>query len=1139
MGNNIKERISISLAEMKDLINNLEYEKSYKKYLIIRKELAEIKKENTIFDISNHLLKNEVHYKDLSEFQTLIENLLPKDKLCYLFQLIYENELIKAIFKNIPNNDREPKIKDELIKNKNNLEKSKEEINNLKERINKIDKYIKFIRFKSIIFEKIAEINYNLGVKAYSDYGNNNKTNIDELQEIIDFFQDCVENYEKTENQKIKMKEYLNSLERVKAHKNILLGKEKLTEENYEEALNYFNKVNFNNAILIEEKNNGTHLCYEKLSKIKEEEKNYPKAIEYYKLLNNYLKIYELEIRINENEIIEKIKEKKFDETLVYFGKIFELLAKAKEREFIELKFSNLFFIFIELIIKLAIISYQQKSLLMYINTLEDIKDGIDNNDISSKIKELITELNNLEKDEKNLFFEHIQKTLNSDTSEIKQRFYLSLLIIKYLKEKPLETLTILLRREIKLSYLTSESFGVLKDYFKINENVDYLLLISKLFYKVIVSLGIFHRIDNLNMIQEKINKIIKYPEFEANNKYNDIIEYLILSYQEILINNQKINKDKYNGPKKFLFYLIQKNDKYINQISRSLLFLSSKGIKFEKKEINIITSYLINNENDNMLQSLIIQYEIKKEFNEEITEENLDSIYKIIFNYQKIKNEKIERIFNFLLSLPENLISSRISILNLEEYIKKENAHPLCYKLIKKIPIKRRSIKLSQKLTSFNDKDKNIQINLKEEDIKNKYNMMSVISKDDLPNFEKNLEEKFYVERLVFYLKNQTDLFNYLNLAEICKHFSNLTKELFNILIENEVKFNEIALLNLLSGFYTGDEELIKQTFDIFNKIKQYHDNFPFIIEINLKIEEFLEKQQYKEVKSYDIKLNEIFNDFSYLNGFSNQHRDYIIYLLKLSSSDKRKEILDKMTSLLVQKNYDIGKEIHKEILEDISLDGFIKIIPVIFSTKKISSEIKNITINKLYNFLNKIENKTGLIKSFKLFVDFIYLPNKMLEYLITLLKEKINDEIYKEIIFFLGNYFSTGKKKEKQEKYLNKIIDISSKDEIYKFILNNVKSVKLKNEIFYLYGCLIYQKFNDFSQEEKYVLKIPTNNIADIMEILNDKLDKRLFFENLAYLNNHFKYKDFSPNRDMILRRIYFNHKKNSLNKIKLICC
>ena len=186
------------------------------------------------------------------------------------------------------------------------------------------------------LYEKIAEKYFNLGTLEYSYFWRNRKDNIEELQKIIDLLSECVNYYQQTENQKIKLQEYLNYLDKVKAHKNVLIGKQNLKEEKYEEALKNFKNVNCGGSNLIEEKTQGIHLCYEKLSELEEEKKNYSKAIEYYELLNNNLKIYELEIRINENKIIENIKSKEFDKTLVHFKSIFESLQKVKEREFME-----------------------------------------------------------------------------------------------------------------------------------------------------------------------------------------------------------------------------------------------------------------------------------------------------------------------------------------------------------------------------------------------------------------------------------------------------------------------------------------------------------------------------------------------------------------------------------------------------------------------------------------------------------------------------------------------------------------------------------------------------------------------------------------------------------------------------------
>lgn len=67
--------------------------------------------------------------------------------------------------------------------------------------------------------------------------------------------------------------------------------------------------------------------------------------------------------------------------------------------------------------------------------------------------------------------------------------------------------------------------------------------------YKIIVNVGIFNRIENLNVIGKKILEINKIQNIEKDINYDDVIEYLILTFQEIMINSPNINK--YDGPKK------------------------------------------------------------------------------------------------------------------------------------------------------------------------------------------------------------------------------------------------------------------------------------------------------------------------------------------------------------------------------------------------------------------------------------------------------------------------------------------------------------------------------------------------------------------------------------------------------------
>ena len=1135
MGNNIKEEISQKFYEMKSFIECFNYEKSYEIYQTLKSELIKIQDVEDINEISDYLIENHIQKNIGYKFRTLIKNLRPNDKLDFLFQLLYENELVESIEYNIEkNNFNSLIIKKEKI-DKNNIEQVRKDINIKLNRINNVYKFIKLFQFKSILYEKIADKYYNLGSSIYLNYCTKKNQKSNELQEVVDLFTNCINYYQKTNNQKTKLEEYSADLEKVKAHQNILKGREYINGEKFFEALKCFENINCNISNIIEEKNKGIHFCYEKLAEIEEEKQNYEKAIEYYMLIDNNFKINELHIKINYILIYKYIKEKKYEISFSYFNNVFDIVKKAQNREFIELKYSSIFITFIELTIKLAIDYYQANKLKDYIENLTIKNVIIDNEGIKSQINQLLQELKFLEKNNKNNYFEYLKKSLNLGKTEIKQRFNLSFLIDIYFKINPLEVISILLRKDIKLEHLTSKSFNILIEYLKGKNNINDLFLISKLINKIIVNFGRFQKIEYLNIIMSKIKEINEIPNIDKDIKYKDVIEFLIFSFQEILINNNRIKN--YNGPKIIICSLILKSSVFIDCTSRCILFLSKKGIIFEKNIIYFITSYLIKKENDNLLETLFIQCKLEPK----IINDHLNSIYHILFFYQnnlKNKNGGVAKIFNFLISLPDELISSRISIINLEKYITEMEIDPLCYRLIEKIPISSRTIKLTNILSKFYEKKNNNSLNIIKEDNSYQFNFMSIITKDDLPQIEVNLDKEFYVEKLIYYLKSQKYLFNYLNLEEICKHFSSSKRELFNLLINNETKFDEKALTNLLCGFYKNSEEEIKITFDLFYKIKQYQFNFPISIEANLKIEEFLYKKEYKTFKSFDIKLNEIFNDFSYLNGFANQHQKFILYLLNLSEQEKKKEIFERIKTFLVDKNYDIGVEIYQEFLKNINQNEFVKIIYSIFSSKKISTNIKKMTKEKLYILLIESDNKLELLKSFKKFIDFIKLPDNLLEYLIVLLQNDINAEMHKEIIFILGNYFSTNKKKQQQ--FLNNVISLISKKPIYKFIINKISIIKSKKDILYLYSCLNYVNFNiAVPRNEREILEIPISLIVDIIKSFNTSLNKKVFYENLNILNSFYNYNNFSPQRDKILRKLFFNNKKNPVNKLLLICC
>ena len=1128
MENEQRKKISSKIIEIKKDIANNSYERAKELFIKIKLELSQIKKVDDINLIVNFLIENHIDKKVGLEFLDLISKSKPEDKLCYLMQLIYENELIESIDKSIKNNNLIQGLIKLVKRNKNYFERAKEEIIQKMSKISQLKNYLEISNFQSIMYEKLAEEYYNLGIILYSSYKTKKTQSSKDLWDIIGLFTQCVINYKNTKNQKLKLEEYTSTLEKVTAHQNILKGKELIKDEKFEEALEYFEKVNNKNSGMIDEKNKGVHLCYQKMAELEEEKENYGKAIEYYEKINNLFKVYELKVILNRYKMIECIKNKKYNKMIEYFNNVFKLVNETKNKISVELKFSKIFEIFIDLIITLAIFSYEKGSLNNYIEIVDQLKDSIESLEINAEVKELLIELNKLENNNDNTFFEYITKSVTSNNSEIKQRFYLSLLVIQYLKVKPLEIIKILLGKNINLSYLNSKSCDILNGYLQEKTNINYLIMISELFYKIIVNNGKYQRFEIYHTIGNKIQEIIAIPNIENDKNYNKVIEYLILSFQEILINNNEINK--YQGPKRILSDLILKSNKFLTIISKGFLFFSINEIKLEENIINIIATYLINNDNDNLLDTLIIQCEL----NSKNIPNYLDYIYKILSNYHKIniknKNEKIEKILNFLLSLPEEIFPSNISIQNLQKLIPEMKIYPLGNKSNVKIPIGYGNEKISQKLDYFKEEKKKVPISKDNDDIKAQYKFKSTITKDDLPYFEKYLDKPKNVEKLIGYLKNQKDLFQYLNIEEISKHFSSETKKLFNLLVDNKIRFNENALINILKGFYTNSQKEIAETFDIYNKIKEYQNEFPLIVIKNIEIETFLVDKKYKNYQFFDNKLNEIFNDFSYLKGFAIQHQKFIIHFYNLSNDEKKYEILRKMTEFLTVKNFDIGPIIYQQVLNIVHSPEFINIIQRVFVSKKISEPIKEMTMKQLEIILVKTKNKFNLIKSFKTFFDHMEVPDKILEYLISFFQYDINSEMFKEIMFILGIYFSTNVKKEES---FNILIAIISDSEIYKFIINNIKSVTDPKEIFYLYGCLNYVNFNKNSKNEKEILQIPVNIIENIIiKNYDPNFNINMFRENLEYFNQHYKCGIFNPKRDKVLRKLFFNYENNSPN-------
>lgn len=1132
MGNNIIELLNKGIEQIKQLISNQEHKQSYIQYKELQKQFVDVESEEGL----KYLLDYATSPKNQLTFSTIIGNLKKRDKIAFLFRLIYEQFLVESI--ESETDEGEKKTDNALTIILNDRQREKEKIVNKISKIIQINYYISSVYYKSYLYELIAEKYYNLANINYTNFIQENKDSLDEIQEIIDQYYQCKDNYIKTKNYQKLLDIYTNAYNKVFEHKKLLTAFQKYKEKKYEEALNHFNEINTNDPKMLGEKKYGINLCNEKLGEQEKENKNYEKALDYFTKSKNNFQIFQLKLLINENRIINCIKEKKYENSFVYFEEIFNSYNDTMRIEYVDKKYSDIFNIFIELIIKLSLFYYEKRDIKKFKDSIEITIQKLNHKETKLHIEELMTELNNIESIEnKELYKITIDRLFSKNISEIKQRFYLSLLVQCYFKENTTEISKILLKENINLNYLSVDAFSILKNFLK-DIGIDCteeLFLISKIFYKIIVSLGRFNKLDCLSIIGDKIKELIKSPNLPKINKLIDGMENLIYAFQEIMITNK--NMKSYEGPKNLLLLVFTKNNTFINCITNGLLFLSKNKIIIEKKYILKLKDYLIKNENNNLLQCLLLQFNLQPL----ILSENISIIYDLLFFYQKVNNdENQKRIFEFLLTLENEKLSSKDSIIFLEKYSKEGNIEQTFYSLIEKIPLKFRGIYLSQQLLNYNEKKKKTKIKINRDNSKNQLLFKMYFQKEDLPLVEKNLDEPKILESLIYSLKQQKHLFKEINIENITKHYSSSKKELFNLLIENKVHFNEKSLINMLQGFYKDNDNEIKETFNLFNKIKEY-ENFSEIININLKIEEFLFKKDYLKTNIFDTKMLEIINNFSFLFGFSSHHQNFVLYILDLPTHANYQVIIDKIVELLIEKNYDIGVNIFKKIIKALDTDKLIELSSRILSNNNISFNIKKFALKFLYNILKhgkSQEHKLKIVTFFKFFVDNIKIPDVLLENLISNLKKEQNDNdnINKEIVFFLGIYFSLSK--SKQDKYLTEIIKIYENKEIYQFIIKYVKSLTKKNHIFYLFSNLYYYNFPLNETDEEKILQFPKKYLINFIKLNFKKSSNANFEQNIVYMEEYFHFESFSPKRDQILRKLFFNGDKNAVNNLRLIC-
>ncbi len=139
--------------------------------------------------------------------------------------------------------------------------------------------------------------------------------------------------------------------------------------------------------------------------------------------------------------------------------------------------------------------------------------------------------------------------------------------------------------------------------------HLEDLYTISKLLNKIIITKA-FYRKKDLKIIGNKIYNVYKFQEVKISEKYYELIESLISSFQEILV-NREFKREDYERIKITFLIMIKMDDCFINTASKGLLFLSSKEINLsfleESELFRVIKKYSFQNEN--LLEILISQF--------------------------------------------------------------------------------------------------------------------------------------------------------------------------------------------------------------------------------------------------------------------------------------------------------------------------------------------------------------------------------------------------------------------------------------------------------------------------------------------------------------------------------------------------
>ena len=1126
---NIKTTIELDMKQLDELIIKGQFDEAKKKFIKSENSLKSTSSEEKKSEITNYLLEY-LDQETRKYLKNYIWNLYSSDRIYLIFKEIYEEKLIKSCEFQISSLSKE---------------------NEIESYIQKLEKVFIMIGLPSkvgVINERLSQLYYKLVDIKFQQFQMNPQ--LDKIEEIIKLQEKSIQYIKQTINteQKIECEGFLEILLNEKYK---LYGIECQKNNKYEEAIEYYEKITKMTELILD----CIEKCYEEIVLENERSKNYEKALNALgKLHNNMnrIKIKEVELKMKLlYQQIEKLIEQNnyFPSLDLYYDLLEFKIENNLDEKYFESDFEKYTDLFISNLINITLYSFKENKFPEFISKLDEKAKQFTKQKILIYVNDLLDYLKKIEKDKNILSLENITKSLLSKEklSEINQRIFLSFLIKYYLndenKQNILETLN---NSNIDFIYINDECKNILYTLLEKEDinNTNMILSISKIIHKICIK-DVQPSFTLFKIVGLKIKKLNENKGTKVNLNYYDTIKLLMKIFQNVILKSNFSMKD----PIIIYTNLLYNLDKIQKDVIKGLIsFLQYKdNEKLDKNTtyffINYITSK--NEEINNLLETILKQIKLQKNIEKDL----LLLLFRLLIFYKKEKNDLASQEKIIKLLIDENIDKKVLTDIQVKkiinEYLKLGNNCSLIFDFIythNKIPEDQRTFEMNEAYNNY-IKNQNVKIgsqNKREKEmetyqIKNILKVSKSINEKNQSLIEEKLDDADIAKEYLSHLKSSNDLFKTMNLKNVSKHFNKNNIEIFELICQKKKEWPEKALINLLNGFYKEDPILIKETFRIFNLIEEYQP-LPEIVLKNIELEKKLSDETYFNLKKEDkLTYEEMIDEFNDLHGFSKRHKKFLNQFNKFSF-DGNNNIYIKFINLITIKNFDIGKNIFIKSIEKVDLDFFSKIYSKIISNPLINLNYKSYVLNRLdkelKNESNLNEQIIQLIYQIKYFIDWIILAPKFIHTFYDMLTKYFEDlNTKKELIFSIGNYFST--KKENQKDLFIKFKDLLQNEPIYQK-LDEINVNKFnEEELFYIYSCAQYYDKDDLNNPEE----IPTQVIAKYIFEHQQFYEYKEIIEKIEEFSKRLNFGKFSPERDNSLRQLFLCQDPKSLDYLEII--